>query len=230
MERYKYTGPTVLVGEHDEYQLRSGMRVKAEVNINIAHIKKFVFPDGGTQAVDVDVAAKYLEPVKPETIDFTKDNEEEPDKKVIDEIMEGNAGAIPYLVFKDLVSKGSPAEILERMRLKEGSEDDHEVGGDHYKMAIEPWDYISIVQELTDTYKAKNHDYGNSFAELFDECGMTYAYAHMKEKLARVKSLMKSRQKVKEESMEDSLADLANYAVMTLVELRKKKRNQHDSH
>lgn len=91
-------------------------------------------------------------------------------------------------------------------------------------------EFYAILNEMADTHAKKNHDYGNSFAELFDECGMTYAYAHMKEKLARVKSLMKSRQKVKEESMEDSLADLANYAVMTLVELRKKKRNQHDSH
>lgn len=226
MEKYKYTGPTMLIGEHDEYELRSGMEVWAEVNINVATIKGLIRGEYELMLdpLSYEVSDKYLEPVKPETIDFTKDNEEEPDKKVIDEIMEGNVGAIPYLVFKDLVSKGSPAEILERMRLKEGSEDDHEVGGDHYKMAIEPWDYISIVQELTDTYKAKNHDYGNSFTELFSECGMTYAYEHLKEKINRIKSLMSEEAKVKDEKMEDSLKDLANYAILTIMELRKEKK------
>jgi len=69
------------------------------------------------------------------------------------------------------------------------------------------------------TYKAKNHDYGNSFTNLFNECGMIYAYGHMAEKLARVKSLMKDEEKVKGESMKDSLLDLANYAILTVMEL-----------
>lgn len=83
-------------------------------------------------------------------------------------------------------------------------------------------DFKSITDKMLETYKAKNHDYGNSFSELFKECGMTYAYGHMAEKLKRVKSLMSDEGKVKGESMKDSLYDLANYAILTIMEIEKK--------
>lgn len=81
--------------------------------------------------------------------------------------------------------------------------------------------FRDITNGMYDTFKAKNHDYGNSFAELFKECGMTYAYGHMAEKLKRVKSLMSDEAKVNGESMRDSLLDLANYAILTIMELDK---------
>ena len=81
--------------------------------------------------------------------------------------------------------------------------------------------FRDITNGMYDTFKAKNHDYGNSFSELFAECGMTYAYGHMAEKLKRVKSLMSDEAKVKGESMRDSLLDLANYAILTIMELDK---------
>ena len=82
--------------------------------------------------------------------------------------------------------------------------------------------FKKITDKLLDTYKAKNHDYDSSFSNLFKECGMTYAYGHMKEKLERVKSLMKDEAKVKGEGMKDSLLDLANYAILTVMELERK--------
>lgn len=81
--------------------------------------------------------------------------------------------------------------------------------------------FRDITNSMYDTFKAKNHDYGNSFSELFAECGMTYAYGHMAEKLKRVKSLMSDEAKVNGESMRDSLLDLANYAILTIMELDK---------
>lgn len=84
--------------------------------------------------------------------------------------------------------------------------------------------FRDITNVLYDTFKTKNHDYGNSFSELFAECGMTYAYGHMAEKLKRVKSLMSDEAKVNGESMRDSLLDLANYAILTIMELDKTKK------
>ena len=84
--------------------------------------------------------------------------------------------------------------------------------------------FRDIINGMYDTFKAKNSDYGNSFSELFTECGMTYAYGHLSEKLKRVKSLMSDEAKVKGESMRDSLLDLANYAVLTIMELDKVKK------
>ena len=53
---------------------------------------------------------------------------------------------------------------------------------------------------------------------------MTYAYGHMAEKLKRVKSLMSDEAKVSGESMRDSLLDLANYAILTIMELDKTRK------
>ena len=84
--------------------------------------------------------------------------------------------------------------------------------------------FRDITNGMYDTFKAKNHDYGNSFSELFAECGMTYAYGHMAEKLKRVKSLMSDEAKVNGESIRDSLLDLANYAILTIMELDKTRK------
>ena len=81
--------------------------------------------------------------------------------------------------------------------------------------------FKEITDKMFETFKAKNHDYGSSFSNLFKECGMTYAYGHMAEKLERVKSLMKDEAKVKGERMKDSLLDLANYAILTVMEIEK---------
>ena len=84
--------------------------------------------------------------------------------------------------------------------------------------------FKEITDKMFETFKAKNHDYGSSFSNLFKECGMTYAYGHMAEKLKRVKSLMSDEAKVNGESMRDSLLDLANYAILTIMELDKTRK------
>ena len=84
--------------------------------------------------------------------------------------------------------------------------------------------FKEITDKMFETFKAKNHDYGSSFSNLFKECGMTYAYGHMAEKLERVKSLMKDDAKVNGEGMKDSLLDLSNYAILTIMELDKTRK------
>lgn len=84
--------------------------------------------------------------------------------------------------------------------------------------------FRDITNKMYDTFKQKNTDYGNSFHKIFKECGMTYAYGHMAEKLERINSLRKNEAKVKGESMKDSLYDLANYAILTIIELEKNEK------
>lgn len=81
--------------------------------------------------------------------------------------------------------------------------------------------FRAITNKMCNTFEVKNSDYGDSFHKLFEECGMTYAYGHMAEKLDRINSLRKNEAKVKGESMKDSLYDLANYAILTIMELEK---------
>ena len=85
--------------------------------------------------------------------------------------------------------------------------------------------YGSLLDKLFTTYKAKNADYGSAFAEMFDELGIDYAYGKLREKMNRIKVLRKQPNMVENEGLEDALLDTAGYAILTLVELKKKKGN-----
>ena len=79
----------------------------------------------------------------------------------------------------------------------------------------------AICTELNNIYVAKNHDYGDSFGKSYAEYGMTMACIRLEDKLNRLKSLTKfGSQQVIDESIEDTLLDLANYAIMTVAERR----------
>lgn len=56
---------------------------------------------------------------------------------------------------------------------------------------------------------------------------MTMACIRLTDKLNRLCALTKSQtQRVKDEFIEDTLRDLANYSIMTLIELNRQKENQ----
>lgn len=77
-----------------------------------------------------------------------------------------------------------------------------------------------ICDSLNALYEAKNADYGDSFSKSYKEYGLTMSCIRLEDKLNRLKSLNKNgKAQVKDESIQDTLADLANYAIMTLIEL-----------
>lgn len=78
----------------------------------------------------------------------------------------------------------------------------------------------TFARKSTPCMPGKNHDYGDSFHQTFTEEGMAMARIRLGDKLARFKSLTKSGvQEVKDESIRDTLIDLANYAIMTVLEM-----------
>ena len=80
----------------------------------------------------------------------------------------------------------------------------------------------NICDSLNDLYKAKNEDYGDSFGKSYKEYGLTMSCIRLEDKLNRLKSLNKNgNAQVKDESIQDTLMDLANYSIMTLIELTK---------
>lgn len=87
--------------------------------------------------------------------------------------------------------------------------------------------YGSLLDKLFTTYKAKDADYGSAFAEMFDELGIDYAYGKLREKMNRIKVLRKQPNMVENEGLEDALLDTAGYAILTLVELKKRKDNEY---
>jgi hypothetical protein len=78
-----------------------------------------------------------------------------------------------------------------------------------------------ILDEKHDIFVRKNQDYGNSFAEQFQEYGLLSAVIRLDDKLRRLKQLLKNEAQVKDESIRDTLVDLSNYADMTVMELDK---------
>ena len=78
--------------------------------------------------------------------------------------------------------------------------------------------HADICKELNEIYAQKNHDYGDSFGKGYAEYGMVMAVIRLEDKLNRLKSLIKAESLVKDESMNDTLMDLANYAIMTVIE------------
>lgn len=81
--------------------------------------------------------------------------------------------------------------------------------------------FISITNNMTKTYAAKNHDYGNSFDDSLDKFGLIASIVRMGDKMNRLESLTKKEAKVKDESIKDTLLDLANYAIMTVMWMNK---------
>lgn len=81
-------------------------------------------------------------------------------------------------------------------------------------------EFKNITTEMSELYSKKNHDYGDAFGQTFAELGIISAVTHISDETNRLKSLATKDQRVDDEKIEDTLMDLANYAVMTLIELQ----------
>ena len=74
-----------------------------------------------------------------------------------------------------------------------------------------------ICQKLNKIYEQKNTDYGDSFCKARKEV-QNYTLGKLYDKFERFKQLSKHDNQVKSESIEDTLMDMANYAIMELLE------------
>jgi len=76
-----------------------------------------------------------------------------------------------------------------------------------------------VCESMTDLYERKNHDYGDSFMQMrkeYPDAILIRVY----DKYSRLKTLLGgSEAKVKDESIKDTIFDLANYCIMELVEM-----------
>lgn len=86
--------------------------------------------------------------------------------------------------------------------------------------------HLELVTALNKLYEQKNHDYGDSFGKSYAEDGLVMAKIRISDKFNRFKTLIKSDAKVNDESIRDTLIDLANYALMTVMELDNEKENK----
>lgn len=84
--------------------------------------------------------------------------------------------------------------------------------------------FLDYLESMKDLYLKKNHDYGDSVSKTFDEYGLTSFLVRMDDKMNRIKTLNKIQDTaVRGEKIEDTLLDLANYAILALTEIEFRK-------
>lgn len=92
-------------------------------------------------------------------------------------------------------------------------------------MNNKPITFEDVVSDCVDLYKAKNADYGSSTTKTYQQFGDISYATRINDKINRLNVLLTtSRQEVKDESIDDTILDIANYAILWLVD-RKNKLN-----
>lgn len=93
--------------------------------------------------------------------------------------------------------------------------------------------YMETVNSLTETFLRKNADYGSSVKKNYDKLekygpneGLKYVFGRISEKYDRLENLIygNHENKVVDESIADTLLDMANYAILASVSF-----NEHHS-
>lgn len=86
--------------------------------------------------------------------------------------------------------------------------------------------HMEICKKLNSIYEKKNHDYGDSFHLSYLEEGMAMPRLRLGDKLNRFKNLSRGKNVlVNDESILDTLYDMANYAIMTIIEIENEKND-----
>ena len=96
--------------------------------------------------------------------------------------------------------------------------DDMELTKEMTELIYSKTTHRDITKELRKTYKKKNKDYGDSFANSLDKHGLIAAIVRMDDKMSRLSNLVGADElMVTSESMRDTVMDLANYCIMTAM-------------
>lgn len=87
--------------------------------------------------------------------------------------------------------------------------------------------HMEICQRLNKTYYEKNKDYGDSFGQSYEEFGLISGVVRIGDKYSRLKNLASGQEiEVEDESIKDTLLDMANYCIMTLMEIEKREEDK----
>lgn len=84
-------------------------------------------------------------------------------------------------------------------------------------------DIRKILNDLGDVLVAKNQDYGNSVEKSIDKWGLPSLAQRIEDKYNRFENLIRNggEGKVQDEKLEDTLLDLAGYAILGYRKMKK---------
>lgn len=87
--------------------------------------------------------------------------------------------------------------------------------------------FKEIADNMVATYQIKNHDYSDSFGVSVRKYGLIAALTRISDKFNRIENLiLGADMQVADESLADSLKDLACYAVMTIMAIKENQKNK----
>lgn len=82
--------------------------------------------------------------------------------------------------------------------------------------------FASITKDMVEVFSRKRHDYGQTSTETYKKFGPISMYLRMYDKMGRLENLfVRGAENLVGEAIEDTLLDLANYAIITIIEKRK---------
>ena len=87
--------------------------------------------------------------------------------------------------------------------------------------------FANEAKRCVELYSKKNHDYGNSFDKGMDNIGIAYGVGRIYDKMNRLITLTKKEAQVKDESIDDTLRDLACYSMMMLAYRKRQIEKEH---
>ena len=80
--------------------------------------------------------------------------------------------------------------------------------------------FKNLTKEMQELCERKNKDYGNSANDTYKKYGMVSYLVRMEDKINRIRNLvLKGDQQVKDESIRDTLIDLANYSLLAIIDM-----------
>lgn len=85
-----------------------------------------------------------------------------------------------------------------------------------------------LASQIYDVYQKKNQDYQDSFAQSVDKYGYIAGIVRISDKFSRIENLLlySKDAKVKDESVIDTLLDLASYSIMLAIEVIDKQKTK----
>ena len=82
--------------------------------------------------------------------------------------------------------------------------------------------FAQITDNMKEIYACKHHDYGQSTKDTYRKYGLVSMIVRMRDKLNRIETMYELMQRdeapLVNESLYDTLGDLANYAIITIIE------------
>lgn len=81
-------------------------------------------------------------------------------------------------------------------------------------------EHKEVCEMLNKVYEQKNKAYGNSFGDTYKDLGIISAVTRISDKFNRLKTLARNKDiDCNDESIADTILDMANYCIMTYMEL-----------